>query len=402
MRWSALALVGVSLFSACNHEESLDLDAVTSDVRPGKRSEVLAVSDPTSNTVMIFGGNMGRVVDQVPKGDFLDETWVFSPGQGWAQLQPADHPSARGRYAVSYDGVNRRALVFGGRWRQADTTGAYTLKNDLWQFDFATRAWSELDQGTGPSKRYYPASAYDEVTATYYVFGGGTNRDPMTIDVAMDLWSWDGSTWSQLTTTGEAPSRRLFIGSTYDPTRDRLVVFAGQRGDFQSQAYNDLYALDLGTLTWSKLDDGNGPSTRMHSHVVYDTDRDRYLVFGGHTDVGDMNDLWAFDPNTDTWSEVYIADAFTGEPLGCLDNPRDVPTNYVTQDLAAPERRHRGMFTLLHDSLWLFGGMHAECSDHLDDTWRYDLTTNTWHELIDARSGESCARRNEDCQCLCF
>jgi hypothetical protein len=56
----------------------------------------------------------------------------------------------------------------------------------------------------------------------------------------------------------------------------------------------------------------------------------------------------------------------------------------------------------MHDSLWVFGGMHAECSDHLDDTWRFDLETAEWSELIEARTGESCARRGDDCACLCI
>jgi len=88
--------------------------------------------------------------------------------------------------------------------------------------------------------------------------------------------------------------------------------------------------------------------------------------------------------------------------LGCAGNPSDVPENYVDQDLSAPERRHRGMFTLMHDSLWVFGGMHAECSDHLDDTWRYPLSGGDWTELIESRSGESCLRRDDDCECLCY
>ena len=59
------------------------------------------------------------------------------------------------------------------------------------------------------------------------------------------------------------------------------------------------------------------------------------------------------------------------------------------------------MFTLMH-SIWIFGGMHAECSAHLDDTWRYPLGGGDWTELIEARSGESCLRRDDDCECLCY
>ena len=177
-------------------------------------------------------------------------------------------------------------------------------------------------------------------------------------------------------------------------------------GDFQSMAYNDFYALDFDDFDWDRLhngsSDGDAPSTRMHPAVAYDADRDRYLAFGGHTDIGDANDLWAFDRGEKTWELIYEGDVFDQTVLGCLDNESEVPADYVDPDLSAPERRHRGMHGFLYDNLWVFGGMHAECSDHLDDTWRYELSTDTWHEVIEARTGESCARRNDDCACLCL
>jgi len=140
----------------------------------------------------------------------------------------------------------------------------------------------------------------------------------------------------------------------------------------------------------------------MHAHLEYDPAGDRYLLFGGHTDIGDMNDLWAFDPSAGGWTLIYEADTFDNTQLGCGGNPRDVPADYVAMDLSAPERRHRGMYALMWDNLWLFGGIHAECSDQLDDTWRIPLADLTWHNLIDATAGESCARSGDDCACLCY
>jgi len=56
---------------------------------------------------------------------------------------------------------------------------------------------------------------------------------------------------------------------------------------------------------------------------------------------------------------------------------------------------------VLDGALVVFGGQ-SDCSDHLDDTWRYALGASQWSELLAARSGESCARRNDDCTCLCL
>jgi hypothetical protein len=381
-------------------ESITELDRIISTDRPTKRSEIYGIADEPSNSILIFGGNDGPIVNQTPKAAYLDDTWIFEPGYGWTQLD-IEGPSPRGRYGATYDLTNRRALIFGGRWRVENGSGDYTLYNDLWAFDFEEHTWTLLHEG-GPSKRTYASLAWDDSTQSLYLFGGMTNTSPMTIDVNMKVWKWDSSDWEKLTTSGDKPSTRTFLSEAWDSKRRRLVIFGGQIGDYWSLAYNETYALDIETLTWSELDSGSGPDTRMHAHLEYDEVRDRYLLFGGHTDIGDGNDLWEMHPETGSWSTERTADFFTGKGLGCLGNSSEVPADYVDQDTSAPERRHRGMFTLMHDSVWIFGGMHAECSDHLDDTWRYPLDGGDWTELIEARTGESCARKDADCECLCY
>ena len=378
------------------------LDVIDSSARPSPRSEVYGIGDEASNTIVVFGGNEGPVVNQRPTSVFIEETWVFEPGVGWTELDTA-MPSARSRYGAAYDAAGQRALIFGGRYRVEGGSGAYTLFDELWSFDFATRTWSEIETTGGPSARTYPSMFWDEDGEALYVFGGMVNADPMVIQVTEDLWRYKDGEWTELSTTGDVPSTRTFLGELWDPQRRRLVIAAGQVGDYWSGSYDETYALDIDTLEWSELNDGrDGPSARMHPHLSYDAERDRYLMFGGHTDIGDGNDLWEMDPESGEWSMVRDADAFTGEGLGCAGNGSEVPEDYVDQDLSAPERRHRGMFTLMHDSIWIFGGMHAECSAHLDDTWRYPLSGGDWTELIEARSGESCLRRDDDCECLCY
>lgn len=384
-----------------------DLDRVTTTVWPSKRSEIWSAPHVGTNSILIFGGNEGPIVDQIPTSDFLGDTWVFEPGKGWTEVD-GDSPSKRGRYAMAVDEVGGRAFLFGGRFRPADEGGNYTLYNDLWEFDFEARTWTLLDDGSSPGApppRYYGQGAWDAQTGTLYVWGGNLNVDPLVFDVTDELWAYKDGQWEQLETSGEAPSDRSFLGSTHDLQRNKLVIFGGQRGDLSSLAYNDSFALSLDTLEWKELDDGDDdpvPSTRMHTRLVWDAERDRYVLFGGHTDVGDMNDLWGQDPGSGDWSRVYIADKFTDVGLGCNDNPSEVPADYVEMDLSAPERRHNGMVALMWDSIWVYGGIHAECSNQLDDTWRFDLATETWHELVPATSGESCLRRAEDCECLCL
>ncbi|MFT6144243.1 MAG: hypothetical protein ACJAZO_001116 [Myxococcota bacterium] len=401
-----LALVLMVACSGGEEKAPKDLNELDSTSNPGKRSEILALGDESFNTMVLFGGNNGPIVNQVPAGQFLEDTWVFEPGEGWTEIEAAEHPSARGRYSFDLDPNTHKGLLFGGRFRDG-TSGDYTLRDDLWSFDYETRSWTVLDAGgdeDGPVGRYYPASGFDAETSSLYLWGGLTNTSAVSLTPGRDFWKWDGSDWTELDTSGDAPSRRGFFGDMYDSQRKRIVIFGGQRGDFSSLAFQDTYALDVTTGEWTQLDDGTGPapSTRMHAHMQYDAASDRYLLFGGHTDIGDMNDLWVFDPNNPGWVPLYEADTFTDAGLGCNGSGREVPSDYVEMDLNAPERRHRGMYTLMWNSLWLFGGIHAECSDQLDDTWRFDLETLQWTELIEATTGEACARRGDACDCLCY
>ena len=402
--------LGFAVLVACGTPDAqdsgvseLDLDAVESSERPSQRSEIYGIADALSNSILVFGGNEGPIVNQSPRAAFLEETWLFEPGFGWTEVEGVG-PSARGRYGAAYDAAGRRALIFGGRYRDEGASGDYTLFRELWAFDFVSREWSLLSEKQGPKKRTYPSMFWDDQEQALYLFGGMTNKSPMVIEVAEDLWRYKDGQWEELEMGGDVPSTRTFLGEAWDPNRREMILFGGQVGNYWDLAYNETYALNIDSLEWTRLNKGNknSPSTRMHAQLTYDPVAERVLLFGGHTDIGDANDLWELDSETGKWSLLREADGFTGEPLGCMDNASEVPANYVDQDLTAPERRHRGMFTALHNSLWIFGGMHAECSDHLDDTWRFGLDGDDWVELLEARTGESCARQAADCECLCY
>ena len=383
---------------------AIDAEPIDDTPRPGKRSDTAGVADPASNSIVIFGGDDGPIVNQIPSASYLGDTWLYEPDVGWTELETATAPSTRGRQAVGYDPATSRMLLFGGRYRLAGTIGDYTLYNDLWEFSFDTETWTMLDdgQGTAPAPRYFATGAYSPTQSAFYVFGGDTNPGALDIDAALDVWAYDENGWREVTTTGQGPTPRLFMSYTYDPQRDRLVAFAGQVGDFVTPSFNDLYALDLATGTWSVLHDGQGtaPDGRFSSGMTYDSARDRYLIFGGHANSGVENDIWAFDPTNDTWTLLNQGDTFTGSGLGCAGNPSEIPADYVVQDLDSPERRTGGVLTMLGDTLWLMAG-ETDCSDHLDDTWTM-TPEGVWTEVIEARSGESCARRNDACVCLCI
>ncbi len=413
MRLATNSLLALSLLCvACNGGgpgdsggdggSTQDAGELTNTTKPSKRSDIHGAMDPSTGVFVVFGGDDGPIVNQTPQAAYRDDTWMFEPGLGWTDVSTTG-PSARGRQAVAYDSNANRMLIFGGRFRSA-TSGPYTLYNDLWAFDFSARTWTQLSDGTGgPAARYFATAAYDAASDTFYVYGGDTNPSALNVAVSTEVWSFKGGTWAQEIVAGTAPNpSRLFMGYTHDTKRNALIAYGGQIGDFLTAANRDMYSLNLGTGVWSLLNDGTGgPSGRFSSLMTYDAEGDRYIMMGGHADLGVTNDVWAFDPAGSAWSQLYTGDTFTGAALGCLSNPRELPKDYVTQDLDGPERRSGGFLGVTSGTLWLFGG-ESDCSDHLDDTWTFSMSAGTWTELLEAGSGESCLRENNDCQCLCL
>ena len=269
--------------------------------RPGKRSDVSTVADPGTGTLVLFGGDDGAIIAQMPSPNYLGDTWVLDPTSGWTEVTSAG-PPARGRYAVAHHPAGQM-WMFGGR----SGIGSAALFADLWSFDFQSQTWSQLSDGTsGPASRWLSAAAYDAEGERLIVYGGARSAAPL--EGLTDIWSFDGSTWSQLTATGTAPSPRAYVAYTHDTSRNRLIIYAGLESILAS-GFTDLYALDLGTMTWSLLHDGvGGPSARFWSTKSYDAATERYLVFGCHVDPGVDNDGWSLDPTGKTSNRLSIGD----------------------------------------------------------------------------------------------
>jgi len=350
--------------------------------------------------LLVFGGDNGPIVNQQPSPSYIGDAWLLSLTEGWTELT-GTLPDARGRYAVARSG--RDLYIFGGRFRSG-TSGPYTLFADVWTFDYQSETFAQISDGTdGPPPRYFSVAAIDSASGDLVIYGGGLNTEPVPLQATSDAWRFDGQDWTEATTTGPRPSVRLFMAYTHDTERNRLIVFGGQVGDFVTPSFSDLYALDLTSMTWSQLHAGGAgaPSGRFSAQLSYDAESDRYVLFGGHADLGVANDVWFFDPSSESWSQIAGGDSFTGAALGCGGNPREIPEAYVDQDLDWLERRSGAAVSMHGSSFYVFGG-ESDCSDHLDDVWSFDTSTGQWAELLSARSGESCARRNDDCACLCL
>jgi len=94
---------------------------------------------------------------------------------------------------MAYDPTTSSVLLFGGLGPCGTHGGGC---NDMWSWDGS--AWSQLHPSSPPQARGRAGMAYDADLGTVVLFGGlGFQPDGSSVDVN-DTWGWDGSGWTQL------------------------------------------------------------------------------------------------------------------------------------------------------------------------------------------------------------
>jgi hypothetical protein len=381
---------------------------------PDPRADTAGALSADGRTFLVFGGDTAIV----PCGTFppprkhAGDTWLLDTAcGGWTEVTGASAPSPRARHAVAFDSVGNRALLFGGRWRDdAVQTGPYTLYNDVWAFDFATRAWSELaTTGPGPSPRSNTAAVV--VAGELVVFGGSTSTDGAAFQPQNDAFALDLGTgiWRSLAASTPPPAR-LFHSMAADAAGSVYVFSGGDQNAFVGPFLADAWRLDLGALSWQALPAaglaafaGARIKGGLALGVGADGNSAALFAFGGHDDgvLGNRNDVLRLDAAQAgaSWEQIRSGDVFKTMATGQCDFPAD----FVTPDLASPERRSSFAFGALPagGAFVVFGG-DSDCG-RLSDAWWFDTVAGAWTEIRATLPGLSCARTgNTACQALCF
>jgi len=212
----------------------------------------------------------------------------------------------------------------------------------------ADGAWAELPSFALTGQR----AILDPVRERMVVFGGwdgsGWRNDVWALSLA------GTPTWTLLTSDWP-PSARGYHSAIYDSARDRMVVFGGWTGAGDS---NDVWALSLaGTPAWTELMPyGTPPSERSDHSAIYDPVRDRMVVFGGHSG-SILNDVWALSlAGTPAWTQLT--------PSGTPPSGR---------------AGHSAIYDPLRDRMVVFGGYSGST---LNDVWALSLAgTPAWTQL---------------------
>jgi hypothetical protein len=138
-------------------------------------------------TALVYDAKLGSIV----AFSFLQSTPQSRQWNGSAWSPPVSGgPSPRGGEALAYDPVSGKVVVFGGRRVSEPYLG------DTWTWDGSQ--WTQQHPATSPTPRLNGTMAYDPNSRKLLLFGGEIS--PMG-QPSTDTWSWDGSSWTQLTPT---------------------------------------------------------------------------------------------------------------------------------------------------------------------------------------------------------
>lgn len=187
--------------------------------------------------------------------------------------------------------------VYGGRG------GSGTGLSDLWKYDIITSQWSAVACSTPPPARYHHKGCVWR--DCLYVFGGFDGKNAFD-----DLWCLHLETyeWKCMVVSGNMPlpgKRYAHIACVWN---DHMYVLGGLED--KRTHLDDMWALDLTTFSWSEicfdLRNGINPGARTsQTGVVYDN---CWVVYGGYSETGDMhNDILEFNFRTYCWSRVVTS-----------------------------------------------------------------------------------------------
>ncbi len=267
---------------------------------PTPRFGPAMVYDPVDERMIVFGGEADMVA--------FNDVWELSLTVGsetWRQLAPTGAPPAarRGSYAI-YHPTRRSVVVFGG----VDNPGPYF--DDVWELHLDSLYWSEIEPaGTPPAARSDGSVAWDSTANRMLVCCG---RGPELFYNDMYAMSLEpgSEAWTLVTQGGQVPSARAGTGSAVRGSGCSLFLYGGYYYSGGHVFYDDLYRLDMTTLTWERLlPSGVLPAARRHPMFACDAENERLVLLGGDNYYERFGDWWYMDITTlgvEEWQESAL------------------------------------------------------------------------------------------------
>lgn len=174
--------------------------------------------------------------------------------------------------------------------------------------------------------------------------------------------------WQQLAATPDpddgSPAARFDHVVEYHAATNKLYLFGGLAGGVY---FNDVWSLDLATLTWEELypntpgvANTSYPAPRITAIMSLDEAGQFLYLATGQNGGTEYNDVWRFNLSSKSWQKLC-----TGSPC----------TN------TTPELRYGAAGASLGGDLIISHGFSA---GRYDNTWRFDTSAGQWEKLSPA------------------
>ncbi|KAI0476187.1 hypothetical protein GGR56DRAFT_458997 [Xylariaceae sp. FL0804] len=267
-------------------------------------------------------------------------------------------PSPFPRYGAAVNSISSKdgdIYVMGG------LINSSTVRGDLWMIEAGQNmtCYPLATTSEGPGPRVGHSSLL--VGNAFIVYGGDTKIDETDVlDETLYLLNTSTRQWSRALPAGPRPSGRY--GHSLNIVGSKIYIFGGQ---VEGYFMNDLATFDLNQLQmpnnrWEILvenSEGNSalqgkvpPARTNHSMITYN---DKLFLFGGTNGFQWFNDVWCYDPGTNSWTQC--------DCIGYIPVPRE---------------GHAA--SLVDDVMYVFGGRTEEGAD-LGDLAAFRISSRRWY-----------------------
>lgn len=266
-------------------------------------------------------------------------------------------PGARGYQALI---VGSDGKVWMSAGHGTDAAGAKGHLNDLWKYDPATQQWAWISGGN-----------VADVAGVYGTKGvpsvdnapGSRDSHELWKDAGGNLWLFGGFGFDSSGTTGDLNDMWVF-----DPTSLEWTWISGSNSRNQSGVYG----------TKGVPDADNVPGARVRA-TSWTDGSGKFWVFGGvgsdaAGNIGDLNDLWKFDPVTKEWAWMGGSDVREQHGVYGTKGVASVLNQPGARDASAVWQGTDGKF-------YLFGGEGFDGiggQGQLSDLWSLNPATLEW------------------------
>eukprot|EP00301_Raphidiophrys_heterophryoidea_P026991 c9426_g1_i1.p1 GENE.c9426_g1_i1~~c9426_g1_i1.p1 ORF type:complete len:644 (+),score=191.75 c9426_g1_i1:1-1932(+) len=268
-----------------------------SDAFPSPRYGHVVVirENPKCRNMVIYGGmdDDDSLLFDVWEYDFASKVWCEHKAKGKSDPKKSTAKQFNPGPRANHTGVmlDNNLVVFGGH------NGLKTL-NDVWEFDLARDEWTERKMYKGFKIGDRENAMGWNYQGDLWVFGGISSF----LGPTGDMWTWTNqlNMWKQKEiTTSSDPGARYGSAVHF---MELIYVFGGK---FSVKYFNDLWTWDPLAEEWKELlpfDQEKVPMGRVFTAGALVGD---FYIYGGFGyDGNSRRDLWAFDVNLHTWTEM--------------------------------------------------------------------------------------------------